>query len=901
MRGGFTVDLEKRLRRADPAARVIVEAAVVSNEHTKCSKTEWNAADSTTGFTVLNDGTFRLDGTLTTLIESTVSSELHADLNGGLQDYAASPWLAAEVQWHGTNPSDMELTKVKAKLDPQNGASTDAGYWVCELFAVTEVEGSGPADQAIKATPIASPVTLEVTANTAITEYTFDYADRVNRPKPKAIRPIDPNNQLYPDPTTWAVIRAITSAGTPATNVGWAYGTAVTAVTNGGNVLEGVSLEAADGIGDDGKFTRSVHATPAIVFQYGAYATATLAFTTSSNQFDLGAVPTATNLKFVCEAVIPSDASVCFQVRTTTSNDWTTVLDGQNPVTIGVTNATNQTYEGQIILTPDGGGSCTPVVKAFGIQELTTTDLQDVAEVVGVGWAVDPITLKGEIPECTIRAIKDGQQDFNDAITVLLSENYIGNLQFRLWVGHNDLDRDKWLHLDDFLVDDYRCEGGHVEIGCLSPLALCKAVLPKYDTASNVLTALQYVTASSWTLKDTYEDIRDNQIELAGRFAGPSVEDDTTEVAKLINNRTEGKDELDGLAFLAGGCITSRQGRVAYTDIYGDKAVVAHFPSEEILPQSVTPGFANRVPEIIVEYGWSEDEKRYQNVIRRHHVAALDNLGLARLEAPKRVDDTAVKWINATNCTNLAETVGQRWVDHFANGMVTLGFESEYAHPELEIGDMVAVETDRFAGVDPNTGNAVKGRLWVAGVIVRIGDALGKSFIVWVRDYADIVSAPTDGTTDVGFQRYRAHVYNSTNQVIADTADYIDFDTEEIDEGGLHDTASLTHQFLIPAGGAGRYTISSAIVYTSLESTNVTAVFSFDHWPTGASSRNIQKYERNTLAGDPANDTLVFSAELDLAVGDRVSLSVGIETDDTVTIQGGSVDESHFIATRMGA
>lgn len=901
MRANWTTNLSQRLRRADPEAHIIVEAVVVSNEDTKSCYTDWDIADDTTNFSLPLDGSIELLAANTIHIDSTVQDSVHTNLTK-LQPGGTGPWFAAKVEWSEALPDDLELRRVLIDLDAEEdgGVTRDVGAWVCELFNVMYVDqGEGGSGDLLSFGHIGAEVRVTVDA-TATAQVTFDWTSLTDRPRPKIQRPIGGGTD-YPEPITYAVVHALTSAGAVATNAGMIYDSSTASVAIGNSILSGVSL--TEGINNDppvpGTFLDAEGpGVPSIAFETATFATATLSFTTAANQFDMGAVPTG-DVEFICEG-LEGSGSLAYQVRTTTANDWITVTDGDIASEVGVTNWNNQTYEGEVIFTPGGSGDTTPKLRAFGMREVTTKSLANIAEVQEASWSVDPVSLKGEIPECVISAIRDGEQDYADAITELLSTYDIADITFRIWVGHPDLDRQYWMLIDSYLIDDYRCEAGRIEIVGLSPLALCKAQLPKYDITENTRTALQYVTASSWTMKTAYEDLRDTQIEVPGRWVGPSVED-TTEVAKIINQRSEGKDEMDAIAFLAGGAITSKQGRLAFTDIYGPKAVVAVFPTEEIAPSFVTPGFANRIPEMVVEYGWSEDERRYENVLRRTHAGALAKLGIARLEAPKHVDDVAARWINGTNAEQIASNVGRRWVDGFGTGMVQLGFRSNYAHPELEIGDMVALETESFAAVDPNTSNAVKGRLWVAGVIVEVGDVLGKSFVIWVRSYADILSAPTSGTITVGRFRFYGEVYHSTTQSLAvNETKNMSFDSETEDVGDIHDTSTNTERLTVPDTGGGRWDIHAQIPWSDVDFDPARAVI-WQFQKNGATVIAAGEVFKDT---DAADGETTIGGSFNLEAGDYVVLRLGSNPaaggTGTATIGDGTSAGLRFWARRTG-
>jgi hypothetical protein len=746
---------------------------------------------------------------------------------------------------------------------------------VCELFTVVGVDEQGE----ISVQPIADPNRIDAVLDTTST-HTFDYS--TTRPKIKRYGPPwEPSHADYSDPTTWCVIHAMTTTGEPASNVGIGYTTSVTSITVSNNKLEGMSIAAVTPTKGT-YFDSAFDGCPTIGLDYAFYATATITFTTTStnNRLDLGSVPSAASaVEMIGEAVTPDESTITYSVRATSGDSWTTYNDGDTLDDISV--AANQTYEVEAILTPDTGKTVTPILRTLGAREVAIKDLSDIAEVVQAGWAVDPVELKGEIPECTIRAIRDGVRDFNDQITDILSTYNLGDIQFRLWVGGSSIDRQYWMKLDDYLLDDYQCEAGAIVLTCISPLALAKAILPKYNTSTNDRSALFYNNADTWTLKDTYEDLRDNQIEVAARWVGQSIEDDTTQVHKLIDERTEGKDELDAIAFLAGGAVVSRQGRLAFVDMYADKSVAAVFPSDEIQPTLVTPGYANRIPEVIVEYDWDEDERRYESVEYGANGAALVDLGIARLDAPKHIPDPAAKYIAATNAQTLAQTVADRWVERFAFGLVLLGFKSIYAHPELELGDMVAVETDSFVAIDPNTSNAVKGRLWIPGVIVEIGDVIGTEFTVWVKDYRDIINANTAGTVDVGFKRARAEVETTTNQSILNGRnDPLDWHQENYDEGACISVTSTS--FTVPQ--SGRYRVEGKIKYNhSVDWSPDRAIF--------FSAGTAASWTVNTTAlGVSVYAEVEFGGFGDYTKGDTINLNVANPdaggTGATVVLEG---------------
>jgi hypothetical protein len=593
-------------------------------------------------------------------------------------------------------------------------------------------------------------------------------------------------------------------------------------------------------------------------------------------------------VEFAAEGDLPSGSTIDYYVRNDADSAWVEYQDGDTPDDLaGVTG--QQYYKIQATLTPDASGQVSPVLRMMGAREITIEDLSDVAEVVGIQQGVDPITGKGAITEAIIQAIQDGERDYNDAITTLLSSYDIGAIQFRAWVGHPNaatLARSNWMKLDDFLIDGYDVLSGAVRLRCLSPLVLVRGKVPIYNTGTNTREPLIYNASG---LKTTYDDLLDAQIALPGRFRGPGVEDDTTTVSKIIED-SDAKAELDAIAFLNGGGIISSQGRVKYVDLFGDKSIVASFPSEELEPLGASPGFEDRIPEYYVPWDWSFDERIYKEEHRYSQAAALTKLGIARVEAPTILDPTVAEWITVAT---LADTVGNRMVDAFGTGLVTLSFRSTYAYPELEPGDLVAVQTDKFIARDPTTSRAIKGSLWVVGVVIGINGIWGQEFKVWVRGYEDIFASSATGDVSGFLKRFRAKVYKSGNQAYsAGSAAVVSFNSEANDHGDLHDTVTNNERVTIPTGGDGTYDVEAQLPflggtygwYLTLRKNGSQVIW--------------QDHEVGLAVG-----TMHIKEMLDLVAGDYLDLYVDCAHSlgsGTVTLVGGGEDDCSFSVVRKG-
>jgi hypothetical protein len=553
----------------------------------------------------------------------------------------------------------------------------------------------------------------------------------------------------------------------------------------------------------------------------------------------------------------------------------------------------NQYYKIQCTLNPDAGGQVSPILRAMGAREITIEDLSKVAEVKRLSYALDPITGKAEVGEAVIAGIKDGAPDFSDAITELLSDYDIGAIQLRVWIGHSDstvLSRANWMKVDDFLIDDFYSDAGAIRVVCLSPLCLVKATLPVYDTAANTRDPLRYANS---TLKDTYDDIIDAQLALAGRWRGPGIEDDTTTISKEITD-SDVKDEADAVCFLDGSAMIGSQGRIKVVDLFGDKAVVAVFPNKEITATAVSPGFADRIPEYFVPWDWTPDERYYKEEDRYYHGDGLTKLGRARVQAPRRLDNVVAEWIDVEA---LADTVGDRMIQAFGTGRVGFAFQCAHAHPQLELGDLVAVQTDKFVARDPNTSRAVKGNLWVAGVVVGIGDVWGRQFNVWVRGYEDIFATTARGDVSGFLKRFRAKVYKSADQTYgAGSAAVVSFNSEAFDYGtrteDLHDNATNNERLTIPTGGDGTYKVQASLPYHS----------GVIGWYLSLRKNGTDIVWQNHEVG-LATGVLVISEMLDLVGGDYLDLYIDCNHtlgSGSLIVDGGAQDDAFFSAVRLG-
>ena len=704
--------------------------------------------------------TFRADGgveladTIQIKFEQNTSDQFTTDLDGPPQFAAASPSLAARIVWGKDDPPDLVIDRIVAYLHPRQdgGQPKTVAYWICQPFALVRTHGRVGLDEVIsEIAPLASPKVVEA-LGTSAEEITFSYLPTlldpgVNKPRPKRVIPSTLGiGEHEGSPTTYVFIWAVKADGTPATNVGWGRDSATTSVTNGSRKLRTVRLtRLTSGVFSE-EAPASLGATPRachrIRIETGNYAASErLQFSGAGNDYDLGHTPTG-DVEFTGVAEVPPGTTAVFEVlkdagTAGTDADWRTFVDGQLVGTIADVTK-RQAYQLRCRMGASASGDASPTVISMGVRELTqAADLTGVARIRSARWGFDPITRKAEITEAVLEAIRDGERDFEDAITSLLSEFPIGKLVFRSFVGALDLPRAQWMFRDEFLVDDQDPRGAAVTVTTLGVLQLVRGQLPRYNAASSAREVLVYANKS---LKHVDDDLLGNQLaELVPvRYRGPGVPDGTTIVSKQIRE-SDAKEELDAIAYLAGGTRIASQGRLKFVDLVGSKRIVAVFPREEIQPLSMTPGHRQRVGEFFVRYEWNDDEGEYE----RETFASLDavtlaNLGRARIDPPTSLEHTIATWIRTEAH---ARRLAQERVQAFGTGLIQWAWRSIYPYPELEPGDLVAVETDWFVAHDPGAGRALKGALW-ALVIISQTNQDDRTFAGYVASYADIFATP---------------------------------------------------------------------------------------------------------------------------------------------------------------
>jgi hypothetical protein len=197
------------------------------------------------------------------------------------------------------------------------------------------------------------------------------------------------------------------------------------------------------------------------------------------------------------------------------------------------------------------------------------------------------------------------------------------------------------------------------------------------------------------------------------------------------------KRESDNIAFLAGGTFISSQGRIKYRQMFDSvEGIAAIIPREEVQTIAVSPGWERRQPVLFIRWGWDDGTRQFRNESRYVDEIVLDAMGRTHVGADEFLDTEISRWIDTLA---LANTVGVRHRKYFATGVILWEFGTTYRYPELEIGDVVAAETDTFVARDPHSDRSIVGRAWGIGKVVG-HNREGTRFTLWLPSYADIVT-----------------------------------------------------------------------------------------------------------------------------------------------------------------
>lgn len=744
--------LQHFVRAVDPGAALLAEVVRVIDASVKELQEEWNQGTVTGGSVDFPaSGGARLDAGTTSAISQPVDDG--TDVTG----LSHIPTFdAIVVEWLDGDP-DRQIRNLIARLDPRDdgGQPLVVAEWRAQLFRVKQIGTKGEGIWEVE--PISHEVVVIPTGEVP-SDVTFDFLDGSatgGGPYPRVgAAPIHPDGAATL-PLTVVRIIGLEEDGTPAANVTWLADSA-----SGSEITDSATysvihyrLLTAGGAGT-GEFSGGtvwaidtpVGNMPRFTLNRASYTAATVTFDGTEEVPDLatvaGAVPA-----IVARAHVPVGTSVLYEI----SDDgiaWFTCADGD---VIGATNtgiggndlssvATTGPWDIRVTLTPDASGFLTPFVREFGIERIVLTELTGQAEITGGLRQIDPQTLKGNIPRAEVAILKTGERDHRDYGSRLLSENHAWQLEVRVWVGDPTgtfLNRSEWMLHSVYLIDDYRNEDDAHVLECISPMQLLRRRIPPFvPTTGNDgdRTAVEY---AAQTPAVVYADILDNQVGLATRYRGPGVEETGFTIGKTVK-RADAKDELDRVAFLVGYSVIESQGRIKAVPVMRDGAGAgvpqAFFPIGSYTPGRIGPGLTSRTDEYFVRYNWNgsrgdfDDERRYVN-----GAAIVFGQGL---ETTDELDAETGEWISTEA---LADLVGRRFPLHFGNGLILWALEGIDRHPELEPGDVVAIETAEFVARSPLNNEPVLGPIYALAVLTTVADHWGHGLVAWVPGFDKIV------------------------------------------------------------------------------------------------------------------------------------------------------------------
>lgn len=495
--------MSNELRAVLPDSKIYAEAVIVASIDERNRQTEFDAA-TLTALESWPAGYLTIAATNIAVVSAVAGSDHLANLTG------TRPFPAVAFEVDDAIGDGAELRKVQVYLTRKR-SSASASYDGAFSLRTWRIDGYGAAPAGgfdiWRLAEIARPNVVRAASMSADTELvTFSFAaatlNLVNLPAVtigERLRPTNLSGGL-PDVQyvsyTWPPVKPIAgrtlvftieAIGGSNSNYAWEYdsGAAADATTVGAGTLHHVTCSLyATNQGRDIVTHESVVAgtgMPRITVSLGQFqATGTASFT-GGQKLDLGTAPTATE-EFIIRKSTPTGTSITVQARVTTTDAWVTVKDGQTPADVGL--ATSQSYHCQALFTSNATRDATPILYAVGIQDRTTTDLTDLFLVDSYNEQVDPLTGQYALPECHARVLHVGDRDYL-GLEYLFSQTALSGLQIRLYIGHPDLSRDKWLFHSLWDIDDINPKDDCVELVLVS--AAISRLKGRFPTTSGTL------------------------------------------------------------------------------------------------------------------------------------------------------------------------------------------------------------------------------------------------------------------------------------------------------------------------------------------------------------------------------------------------------------------------------
>lgn len=555
-RAGWNPALEQLVRAVPGAGRIMIEARVETGADLRRRLDQWQALDAPVpgALELLSDGGVRLKAsTATGPGSNTITASARSKQDVGATEPFIDPVvpdgtnrLAALVAWGGTESAQLDLTQLLVNLHPQFNLALPktVARWRLDMYRVARVDFDIFGHGTLFVQPLV--IGLEVPApGHAAGLVLFDFTSQSSRPRPKQVKtdgnPSPALGFVKDRPHTLVLIRAIDATGKAARNIGWGYNAgASTQVSAAGSTLSGQRIRGKTG--NQYQLVGPSNSVPAIQFILATHPTpATSGFTGPTNQITLPAATPTAQIELVGRADVPPGTTVLYEVQDDAAV-WRAYQDSQTlDLLAGFAGPTYTTLKQRFTLTPNAAGDRSAILRELGARAVTTQDLSNVCEVQSLQYLCDPQDLHCEIPDLVLRAIHDGERDFRDAITQLLSQNPLGSLSLRLWVGHPALPKRQWCHLDDFPVfEDYDLFASHVLCQLQSPLVLVKSVLPRATSEIDAYPTADVANPGAWTQSAATTTFAELLADNQGGI-GYLPWDDTTYVQAPANPGTAGK------------------------------------------------------------------------------------------------------------------------------------------------------------------------------------------------------------------------------------------------------------------------------------------------------------------------------------------------------------------------
>ena len=498
MRGGYAEALRRRPNRATYCDLLVRKA-----EDVRATKAEY-LAGLLTDVTALDTGGVRLTATPAVSAEWTTSSGFVDDLFPDAAPGSVFIWDMASSIGPLARLSSLRLY-VTRKAD--GGQPTFDGDFGIQLYTIGRYRAVGNLDlwEPVMVTDLITVAASSMTSDTELVTFTFPEPVPVGALGVPFLEDDSADANL---PLTGRVVIA-TLRAFPVSNSNFGLGVDTAADPDeavaggtlrhrllafpGGTRPSWWEVQAATGMIRGAFRIDDYPATGSAVFEGAQVVTTGLA-----QQGDL---------EFVVRGETPTGTTLQAFARVGGADPWVEVKDGQSPADVGLTVPNPVAYRMKWELAANANGDSSPTAREIGILDrlrfLLNGPTENGARLHGFEErVVDVATGQVTIAEGRCFLQRDGIRDYRDLGTRLLSEYDPVDLQLRVFCGHPDVPRDQWLHLNTYLVDDYRAHETELELICVDVKEQCKGTFPEPSGTLNgyvLKAATAHVTAGSHT------------------------------------------------------------------------------------------------------------------------------------------------------------------------------------------------------------------------------------------------------------------------------------------------------------------------------------------------------------------------------------------------------------------